>query len=195
MPNERAADLAELADGISQNLNPVGELEQVLVDRIIALTWRLCRVEKIEAGILTRQYTKILAERAAEKANEIRGRKRWENPSEDEQKLLAEMMSDKPYVKARAEQHKHQEEQKSEVATWGEAFVRDSRDDDALLKLSRYENSIQRNWFRNLHELQRAQAARQGEKVPLPAAVDIDVSGVEGAQTGSAPTFRTLKPQ
>ncbi len=48
---------------------------------------------------------------------------------------------------------------------------------DTYGKLIRYETSIERGIYKALHELQRLQAARNGEKVPLPIALDIDVSG------------------
>ena len=50
--------------------------------------------------------------------------------------------------------------------------------EDTLAKLSRYESSIQRNLLRMMHELQRLQAARKGEHVPAPQAIDIDVTGL-----------------
>lgn len=39
----------------------------------------------------------------------------------------------------------------------------------------RYETSIERNLYKALHELQRIQAARNGEKPPLPLAVDLTI--------------------
>ena len=42
--------------------------------------------------------------------------------------------------------------------------------------LSRYEVTLERSLDRALHELQRLQAARQGEVVPLPRVVDMEVS-------------------
>ena len=45
-----------------------------------------------------------------------------------------------------------------------------------MIILSRYESTLERGLFKALHELQRLQAARQGEAVPLPEAVDIDVN-------------------
>jgi len=49
-------------------------------------------------------------------------------------------------------------------------------DNDIYGKLIRYEASIERGIYKALHELQRIQAARAGEKPPAPIAVDIDVS-------------------
>lgn len=58
-------------------------------------------------------------------------------------------------------------------------------DHDKLGKLSRYETTLERALLRALHELQRLQAARTGDAVPLPVAVDVTVSGEVGP--GQAP--------
>jgi hypothetical protein len=42
--------------------------------------------------------------------------------------------------------------------------------------LSRYEVTLERSFYKALHELQRLQAAHHGQAVPLPHAVDVDVS-------------------
>jgi hypothetical protein len=47
---------------------------------------------------------------------------------------------------------------------------------EKMAVLSRYEATIERSLYKALHELQRLQAARQGQTVPLPEAVDVDVS-------------------
>jgi hypothetical protein len=48
-------------------------------------------------------------------------------------------------------------------------------DADTLATLSRYEAHLSRQMFQALHELQRLQAARAGEPVPPPAALDVTV--------------------
>jgi hypothetical protein len=49
--------------------------------------------------------------------------------------------------------------------------------EDAISKLCRYETAIERSLYRALHELQRLQAARQGEKIPAPAVLDVTTDG------------------
>ena len=44
------------------------------------------------------------------------------------------------------------------------------------LNLIRYETSIERQFYKALHELQRLQMARQGAQPPAPIAIDIDLS-------------------
>ena len=58
----------------------------------------------------------------------------------------------------------------------GEAFSHDFANYDTYGKLLRYETSIERGIYKALHELQRIQSARMGEKPPAPIAIDIDVS-------------------
>jgi len=50
---------------------------------------------------------------------------------------------------------------------------------DIYGKLIRYESSIERGIYKALHELQRIQSARMGEKPPAPIAIDVDVSSRE----------------
>ena len=47
---------------------------------------------------------------------------------------------------------------------------------DTFANLWRHEAALSRSWSRALHELQRLQAIRAGERVPAPAVVDVDVS-------------------
>jgi hypothetical protein len=57
----------------------------------------------------------------------------------------------------------------------GEALSYDFANNDTYGKLVRYEASIEKGIFKALHELQRIQSARNGEKPSTPVAIDIDV--------------------
>ncbi len=58
---------------------------------------------------------------------------------------------------------------------------------EAVEKLSetylRYETTVENRLYKALHELQRIQSARNGERVPPPVAIDVNVSG-GGAENG-----------
>jgi len=60
--------------------------------------------------------------------------------------------------------------------TLGKALSYDFANHDTYGKLIRYEASIERGIYKALHELQRLQATRSGEKLPLPVAIDVDVN-------------------
>jgi hypothetical protein len=51
LPGEDEEALKELGQNLKVELQPVGELENLLVDRIIASYWRLRRLGRVEAGI------------------------------------------------------------------------------------------------------------------------------------------------
>ena len=56
LPGEDEDALRKLGERLRTELQPVGELENMLVDRIISAHWRLRRVGRVEAGIFTYQY-------------------------------------------------------------------------------------------------------------------------------------------
>ncbi len=60
--------------------------------------------------------------------------------------------------------------------TLGRALSQDFSNYDTYGKLIRYETSIERGIYKALHELQRIQSVRLGEKVPAPIAIDVDIS-------------------
>ena len=62
-----------------------------------------------------------------------------------------------------------------DARTSAAGLIRDAAGADVLTKLSRYERTLERTMYRAHHELQRLQAARSGQNVPLPAVVDVDV--------------------
>jgi len=70
------------------------------------------------------------------------------------------LLTDTEYCRARAEQLEHEERLEADSVQLGAAFIRDSGIENALTKLSRYETSLQRNFLRVFHELQRLQAGR-----------------------------------
>lgn len=67
------------------------------------------------------------------------------------------------------------------VPTLGQTLTHyDIAHNDVYGKLIRYETSIERGIYKALHELQRVQAARNGEKPPLPIAIDLEDGSSNG---------------
>jgi hypothetical protein len=58
LPGEDEAALQELGERLRDELQPVGELEGILVDRVIAAHWRLRRLGRVEAGIFVRELSR-----------------------------------------------------------------------------------------------------------------------------------------
>ena len=175
LPGEDEAALKELGERLRAELQPVGEMESLLVERIVDATWRLRRLSRVEAGIFTWELYEELAERAQEEAET------YESSVLDELRA-ANITDHQKHQEAlsRAQEIKS-EQHRAETATLGRTFIRDADTANAFSKLSRYETGIERSLYKAWHELQRLQAARHTEgSVPPPLAVDVDVSGVSG---------------
>jgi hypothetical protein len=182
LPNEDSEALSALGQRLREALQPVGELETVLVDRIVALLWRLARLGRVEAGIFTWYFYEELVARAERKASSY------------EKDALEDVLTNNTVI---TDRQKHEEAldqarglrnlQEDGIATFGPPFVRDASGSDAFSKLSRYETTIDRSLHRALHELQRLQAARNGMNVPPPIAVDVEVDPSACAKEPGSP--------
>lgn len=53
VPGESAEALEELRSGLRAALAPVGTLEELLADRVLSCAWRLARLGRVEAALLT----------------------------------------------------------------------------------------------------------------------------------------------
>src|SRR5919112_2706787 len=69
LPDEDEDALRDLSERLRTELQPEGELENLLVDRITAATWRLRRLGRVEAGIFAFELYAELAERARQEAS------------------------------------------------------------------------------------------------------------------------------
>src|SRR5829696_3481263 len=172
LPGEDEEALMELGQSLSAELQPVGELESLLVDRIISAYWRLRRVGRVEAGIFAWEHSEELAERAEREAHRYEA-----NLADDLVKVLDITITDeKKHEEAHSRARRIRSGQEDETATLGRTFVRDADRANAFSKLSRYETAIERSLYRSLHELERRQAARRGAAVTPPQVLDVEVS-------------------
>ena len=62
LPHENEASLVQLNERLRSQLQPDGELESLLVERIVAAAWRLRRVLAVEAGIYEEQSDGFIRE-------------------------------------------------------------------------------------------------------------------------------------
>jgi hypothetical protein len=175
LPGEDEKALTELGDTLRDELEPVGELENLLVNRIIAAHWRLRRLGRVETGIFAWERSEELAERAEREAREYE-HERGENLV---YLLNVDILDEEKHEEALSKVRRIRSEQEDETATLGRTFARDADRANAFSKLSRYETTIERSLYKALHELQRLQAARRANgNVTPPVALDVDVSGV-----------------
>src|SRR5215213_11591877 len=187
LPGEDEEALRELDQNLKVELQPVGELESLLVDRIIASYWRLRRLGRVEAGIFAWDLYGDLARRAHEEASSHTKpaiiRLVYEDDSRPPERIVPPEKDQETRSEAQEIEAKQEIEamRDAETPTLGLTFIRDANEANAFSKLSRYEAMIERSLYKALHELQRLQAARHagGNGTP-PLAIDVDVSGVSG---------------
>jgi hypothetical protein len=178
LPGEDEEALRELGERLRAELQPVGELENLLVDRIISAYWRLRRLGRVETGIFAWELYGELARRAHEEANSYTKQERILDAAIDLRPVTI-ITDEEKHREARSKAQEMETKQDAETATLGRTFIRDASEANAFSKLSRYEAAIERSLYKALHELQRLQAARRadGNATP-PVAIDVDVSGV-----------------
>ena len=173
LPGEDGEALRELGERLRAELQPVGGIENLLVDRITSLIWRLRRLARVEAGIFAWEHYEELAERAEREARGYES-----GAAEHLTELITNVGDEEKHEEALSRARQVRSQQEEETITLGRTFARDAQRTNAFPKLSRYETTIERGLYKALHELERRQAARLGGNVPAPLAVDVNVSGV-----------------
>ena len=185
LPGEDEAALRELGERLRDELQPVGEGENLLVDRIIAAAWTLGRLGRVEAGIFAFELYGELAARARREAGKYSRTETevtvggYELGGDVETAVKTTITDEQKYQEAMKRAREMESVRDAELATFGQTFIRDANKANAFSKLSRYETTMERSLYKALHELWRLQAARgAGGNVSPPVAVDVDVSGV-----------------
>jgi hypothetical protein len=65
LPREDRDELRELGERLVAELQPEGELEELLVEQIVAARWRLRRIRRVEAGVFDYELTSYESDSAA----------------------------------------------------------------------------------------------------------------------------------
>jgi hypothetical protein len=156
---------------LRSQLDPVGEIESLLAERIALCAWRLARAGRIEVSLLRFQLAELDVERARAEAKG--------QCTDKFESLIPDFTVVDKAKHAAALERAREAGARRDAAELGAVFLRDARQTDGLAKLSRYEAALERNLYRALHELQRLQASRLAGAVSVPAVVDVDVSSLE----------------
>jgi len=177
LPDEDQDEFEAFRTAMYSDLVPSGPLEEFLVDRVVNTMWRLRRAGKAETALL---HWRVSGLRSARLENEMRCCESTVQVSGPEFPMLARYETTIKNQLAHAAAKKalaHAcDERDGEETFLGRAIDIDAANADAFTRLSRYETTLERNFYRALHELQRLQAARQGQSVEVPHALDVDVS-------------------
>lgn len=160
LPDEDEATLRVFTEKLTADLSPIGDMESILVERII---WRLRRLSPVEAGL-------FICEGAADAEDRLRADARaFEmHVSEwlDEQSV---MTSREPVRILNPELHddaltladEAAEVRATEFGQLAGAFRRDAAAGNAFSKLARYETQLNRTLERSLKQLDELQQKRR----------------------------------
>ena len=147
---EDPAEYQAFRDRLHRQLAPCEALEDFLAERVIASSWRLRRINRMETEMLD----KVLEDALREK------------------KSIPTRAALHPVDTIFGTELSSPEHDLNSISL-GEAVTRQIQANDVVGKLHRYEAHIERGLYRALHELQRLQATRQGQTIPAPIALDI----------------------
>lgn len=171
-PSENPRHYDAFRAGLIESLDPRGDLEALLADRIVADAWRLRRIPILEAALHRRGRHDLAIDQAEAALRQSR--------SAETSAIVSAMTG----ITAQQSLAREEAERKLQQARTRKQklFVRDPLLDatrvldtsaDAFSNLWRHERALTRSLHRTLHELQRLQAIRKGENVPAPAVIDL----------------------
>ena len=143
IPGENENEFYELRLRFFDDLNPEGILESEHVGQMVTTIWRLRRVRQIEAGFFVSAF------------------RRQRDETED-------FLGSKEYKMNPTSKETGQRNQFNKLWALGDTFKVDANRANAFTKLSRYETAMRRSLQRDLRELHRLQAMREGAEVQAP---------------------------
>jgi hypothetical protein len=175
LPGEDPAEFDEFRSDLIAGLAPQGALEEIFAEKIVADAWRFRRALQLVPALYQREEREAKLEAA-------RSRK-----SSCETSSFQEMMeSSMPHSEVRIRPDRREAHQAA-VAKLQELYAEPvpplvsltlllERLHTPLSNLERYENTLFGSLTKAYHELERLQVKRAGERIPAPAAIDVDVS-------------------
>ena len=176
LPHEDPHDFDDFRNAFWLHLDPHGPVEAFLVEKICIDLWRLRRVSLLENAMYT----------AGERENEPTPlelmRKLGRETSEYLRRQGAEAGTapepgQRPAnAETPADDASEPQERPTELSDPMNMIWRINGNPGFFANLWRHESDLQKSFYRALHELQRLQATRAGERVPAPAAVDVNVN-------------------
>ena len=155
---EDAQEYRELLDGLIISLNPVGQMECLLVEKISVDYWRLRRVLRFETGSI-RKLIDMAINNYYTKTDYLGTRENKSNEEIDEE--IAELRSRQTKQSQKRIAELEQEKLKNQYAEEVTIKTNSLPAGDAYEKVIKYEKAVQRSILQNLALLKRLQAIRR----------------------------------
>ncbi len=177
---ENLEEFHTLLERLLDEYQPVGVLEETLVQRVATCSWRLARVLRAENGEIRKRLSEVKRERA-EKLKSIHELLRKLRASRERNEQGKHSAFEKPngesagadsgsavtVIDPQPELSK-QPEQKNIGLDEEKLLSLSLPPEDATDKILRYEAHLDRQFYRAIDQLERLQRRRKGESVPPP---------------------------
>lgn len=187
LPNEDPEEFDAFRSALWVELAPQGALEEVLADEIVADAWRLRRIPILEATVHARDEQELIVQAMIHEIAQIKAAAE-RDPVEE---LMLRQQKRELTPAERGALNKAQAKLEEANTKLDEPTLKVSRvlerHADELERWWRRGETLRRSMFRTLHELQRLQAIRAGERVAAPAILDVDVN-IKHNNTGAHET-------
>ena len=145
-----------------EELSPVGNMETILAERIVSLTWRLKRVERFQSLVIDAMIDKKLNSPYSNYAT----------------KLIP------PYLRS------ERDDEDNIDVTLGRVIISDYSDSRVLDRLSMYERRIENSLFKTITELRRTQILREMDKQKKETEEIIEADTEQKSADIEKPSFR-----
>jgi hypothetical protein len=172
LPSEDEAAYQALTDDYYRDLQPVGTVETSLVEEMIRCDWwRRERAVQAETQI----FASIMKRRQLEHADPLNSREWLRKALAGEFSAgPADSRGQQTTTEEDEERSAQRQEEEGKAQIWF-AF-NDYETRGVLERIQRYATTYDNKYYRALHELLRLQAARHGQKVAPPVAMDLSIS-------------------
>jgi hypothetical protein len=157
LPGEDTDAFENLLNQVRAELSPVGPIEELLVDRVVNIMWRLRRLAGAETTLVDWRVRVLKVSQLADQVGSYEVTFPVFTPDITDKAAHTESKE----ALARA---KHERDQ--DKLLLGRALDADAKEGDTLGKLTRYERSLERSLFRTLDELRKLQDRRRNRPSP-----------------------------
>ena len=173
LPEEDLDAFEDLLNQVRAELSPVGRIEELLVDRIVNIMWRLGRSARMETALFDWRVRELQVSRLAAQV-------RSHESTLADFSFPSHITDRVAHTEATEALALAKDERDRDEVLLGRAVDADAKESDALGKLARYERSLERSLFRNLDELrQRQDRRRSRSSPPILDAVTLDAGDTE----------------
>jgi hypothetical protein len=165
LPDEDEATFRDFTNTITTDLHPVGEMESLLVERVINILWRLRRLSHVEVGLFVREGAADAEERfrADARALEVMVDEWLDEQSVLTSRQPVSILNQEWHQEATVLADEAAQVHRTPLGQLAGAFARDAAGGNAFTKLARYETHLNRAFektLKHLDELQQKRAAK-----------------------------------